>query len=142
MTQHWMKNFQADFLDGEWEIKQILPGYISFHSLYGQFDDVIAFLQKEKTRYFSSFKDGECELNSANCVPSLHYKNNKVNFDQVYIELGVDDEGQTELQVWGKRKPNEIELEWLETDRKNKESDAKEQRRLQLEILKKEFSDE
>lgn len=135
---HWMGGFRANYLNGNWEIEQFIEP-LGFYNLEGTFDELISFFQKKKTESEKIYLK-ECTIRQQNCVPDLQWKNNVVIFDKIRIVYGVrGDDGTDEMQIWGYRKPNAIELEWLEKDRLNKESLAKEERRKQFAQLQAEF---
>jgi hypothetical protein len=134
---HWYGGFRADYLDGNWKIRQFLES-LGYYNFEGNFDQAISFLQKKKNES-ENFYLKECTIRQQNCVPDLRWKPNVVVFDDIHIVYGVDEDGSDQLQIWGHRKPNATELEWLENDRLEKESVEKEKRRKQLIELQKEF---
>jgi hypothetical protein len=133
---HWYGDFRANYTNGNWEIHQFIQT-LGFYNIEGTFDEVISFLQKKKEECSDYLK--ECTIRQQNCVPDLRWKPNVVVFDKIHIVHGASEDGGDEIQIWGFRKPNAIELEWLETDRLNKESLAKEERRKQFDQMKAEF---
>jgi len=134
---HWCFGFHADYLDNHWQIHQFIQS-LGFYNLEGDFDVVMNFLQNKKVEVEKIYLN-ECTIREQNCVPELRYRNNVVIFDKLNIVYGTDGEGSEQLQIWGYRKPNSIELEWLESSRLNQESLEKEERKKQLAKLQEEF---
>lgn len=141
MSSYYLCGFKADYRNGQWTISQKLT-HFSLYRFEGTFDKAINFLLKEQSDFNEDYLNGPCKIRENNCVPELAYKETEVLFERIEIEVGPDDEGTPELQVWGYRKPNQIELVWLEEDRLRKEAEHREYRLQQFNLLREEFSNE
>ena len=125
----------------KWTVEQKIS-YLSIYHLEGSFEQAILKLQKEAEYYaigvvLQVYGDYICRKDALN--RAWVHEDRDLIFNEIYLDLGVDEDGDKQLQIWGRRDATAEEVEILEEYEAESERKHLALEREQFEALKKKF---